>query len=220
MKIGVFDSGIGGKSIAERLERDYPEHEVLYVSDSEHVPYGNRSNEEVIQLTERAIQPLLAARCDVIVLACNTATAAAIEYLRQNYPHAPFVGLEPMVKPATEQTNTGVVAICATPSTLRSERYLALKEKYAQGIKVIEPDCSQWAYMIEHNQVQHDHIADTINIVLAKQADVIVLACTHYHWIKEEIARLATGKAEVIDTSEAISRRVGVVLSQVTRSDK
>lgn len=212
MKIGVFDSGIGGKSIADRLESDYPEHEVLYTSDSEHVPYGNRSNEEVIQLTERAIQPMLAARCDVIVLACNTATAAAIEYLRQKYPDIPFVGLEPMVKPAAEQTKTGVVAICATPSTLKSERYQALKEKYTQGIKVIEPDCSQWAYMIEHDQVQHDHIADTINKALAARADVIVLACTHYHWIKEEIVRLATGKAEVIDPSEAISRRVGVVL--------
>lgn len=212
MKIGVFDSGIGGKSIAMRLERDYPEHEVLYASDSEHVPYGSRPSEEVIRLTELAIQPLLAARCDVVVLACNTATAAAIDYLRQKYLDIPFVGLEPMVKPAAERTSTGIIAICATPSTLRSERYQVLKEKYAHNITVLEPNCSQWAYMIEHNQVQHDHIANTINEVLAQRADVIVLACTHYHWIRDEIVGLAAGRAEIIDPSEAISRRVGVVL--------
>lgn len=214
MIIGVFDSGIGGKTVANRLKYDYPDDEVLYASDTEHVPYGSRPTEEVMMLTEAAIQPLLYAHCDVIVLACNTATAAAIEYLREKYPHTPFIGLEPMVKPAVVQTKTKVVAICATPSTLNSTRYKALKEHYTQDVQVIEPDCSQWAYMIEHNTVQHDLIAHTIEHLLSQRADVIVLACTHYHWIKEEIVELVGKRAIVLDPSEAISRRVGAILGR------
>lgn len=212
MKIGVFDSGIGGKSVAETLRAEYPEAEVMYVDDRKNVPYGSRQLDEIISLTDTAIQPLLNARCDVIVLACNTATAAAIETLRARYPHTPFIGLEPMVKPAAAMTKSGVIAICATPFTLLSDRYRGLKEKYAQAITVLEPDCSQWAYMIEHDEVDSEKITQSIDEVCEAGADVIVLACTHYHWIKEEILQLAQGRATVIDPSEAISRRVRDVL--------
>lgn len=214
MKLGVFDSGIGGRSIADHLQRDYPESEIVYASDREHVPYGNRSSDDVVALTDTAIQPLLAAQCDVIILACNTATAAAIETLRQRYPRVPFIGLEPMVKPAAALTKTGVIAICATPSTLASVRYKKLKQKYTQSTRVIEPDCSQWALMIETDRVDHKVIANTIESALDKGADVIVLACTHYHWIKEDIIALANDRAVVIDPSEAISRRVSEVIAR------
>lgn len=212
MKIGVFDSGIGGKSIADKLEIDFPEMQVLYVDDHLHVPYGSRSNDEIIQLTNAAIQPLLAAECDVIVLACNTATAAAIEYLRDTYPVTPFVGLEPMVGPAVELTKSGIVAMCATPFTLGSDRYNNLKHKYATDVTILEPDCEQWAYMIEHNQVEDKKIADVIADVCENGADVIVLACTHYHWIKEKILEMTNNKVTVIDPSDAISRRVHEIL--------
>ena len=98
MKLGVFDSGIGGKAVADTLAKDFPEADIMYVHDSEHVPYGGRHQDEIIQLTETAIAPLLMANCDCIILACNTATAAAIEYLRIKYPDQKFVGLEPMIK--------------------------------------------------------------------------------------------------------------------------
>ncbi len=212
MKIGVFDSGIGGKSIANSLQADYPEAEIIYVNDKENVPYGNRPLEEILYLTNDAIQPLIEAKCDVIVIACNTATAAAIEALRFKYPNIPFIGLEPMVKPASKLTKTGVIAICATPFTLSSYRYLKLKEKYASDIKVIEPDCSKWAYLIESNQINTKIIDEAISEVCVKKADVIVLACTHYHWIKEEITELTKGRAIVINPSEAISRRVASIL--------
>lgn len=208
MKIGVFDSGIGGKSIADTLESDYPAAEVMYVNDHENVPYGTRSQDEIIRLTETAIQPLIDEACDVIVLACNTATAAAIEVLRDKYPTIPFIGLEPMVKPAVEQTRSGVVAICATPFTLKSSRYTKLKNEYARNITVLEPDCSDWAYQIEHSRTDDLKIADLINEVCEAGADVIVLACTHYHWIKEDIIKISNGRAIVIEPSEAISRRV------------
>lgn len=215
MKIGVFDSGIGGKSIADKLRTNFPQEQVIYVDDSIHVPYGNRTQEDIIRLTELAIQPLLIAQCDVIVLACNTATAAAIEYLRLTYPTTPFVGLEPMVKPAALLTQSKVIAVCATPSTLASSRYKALKNDYASDIQILEPDCSKWASMIEDNEIDDEIIIKTINDVCDKGADVIVLACTHYHWIKEEILRTANKRAVVIDPSDSILERVRSILFPV-----
>lgn len=212
MKIGVFDSGIGGKSIADRLTVDYPSATIIYVDDRKNVPYGSRSQEEIIRLTDAAIQPLFEEGCDAIVLACNTATAAAIEFLRKKYPKMPFIGLEPMVKTAAGLTHTNVVAICATPATLASVRYARLKNKFAADIKVIEPDCSNWASMIENDWLNEESVVAVIDDACQEGADVIVLACTHYHWIKDTIVTAANGRAVVIDPSEAISRRVGVVL--------
>lgn len=212
MKIGVFDSGIGGKSIADHLKTVYPDAEILYVDDRKNVPYGNRTNEEVVALTDAAIQPLLHSQCDVIVLACNTATAAAIDTLRATYPKTPFVGLEPMVNTAAGLTKSGVIAVCATPSTLQSERYQSLKDRFASDHTIIEPDCSDWASMIEHDEVDEGRIAAIVNEACSAGADVIVLACTHYHWIKEQITELSQGCALVIDPSDAIARQVGVVL--------
>lgn len=121
MKIGVFDSGIGGKSVANSISQAFPRAEVQYVADTEHMPYGQHERKDIIRLTDAAIQPLLAGGCDVIVLACNTATAAAISELRLKYPHQPFIGLEPMVKTAAKATKTGKIVVCATPFTLGSE---------------------------------------------------------------------------------------------------
>jgi glutamate racemase len=213
MKIGVFDSGIGGKSIADTLQKNFPAAEVLCVDDRKNVPYGSRSQDEIIALTDDAIQPLIGQSCDVIVLACNTATAAAIENLRAKYPGIPFIGLEPMIKTAASQTKTKVVAVCATPFTLGSDKYQKLKNEYANDITILEPDCSDWAYLIEHNQIDTQKITDLINEVCDSGADVIVLACTHYHWIKEDIIEISNGRASIIDPSEAISRRVEEVLS-------
>jgi len=212
MKIAVFDSGIGGKAIADRLKSDYPNVEILYVNDYKNVPYGTRSQDEIVSLTDSAIQPLLRENCDVIVLACNTATAAAIEILRGKYASTPFIGLEPMVKPAVAVTKAGIIAICATPSTLSSDRYKALKQEYATSTTILEPDCSDWAYMIENNTIASRKVERVIEDICSAGADVIVLACTHYHWIKDEIVAIANGRAIVIDPSDAVSERVKAVL--------
>lgn len=208
MKLGVFDSGIGGKSVALHLQKEFPDAEVLYVDDRKNVPYGNKTHEDIFSLTHAAIRPLLEGGCDIIILACNTATAAAIDTLRQLYPDQKFIGLEPMVKTASQLTSTGVIAICATPYTLRSERYLRLKNTFATEREVLEPDCSEWASMIEHNAIDDSKIEFVVKQALKANADVIVLACTHYHWIKQRIIALAGNKVRVIDPSEAIGRRV------------
>lgn len=213
MKLGVFDSGIGGEAVTASLRQAFPQAEVITINDHEHVPYGSRTSEDVIKLTDTALQPLLNANCDVIVLACNTATAAAIEILRERYPEQQFIGLEPMVKPASLSTQSNVICICATPTTLASERYQNLKQKYAATITVIEPDCSGWATMIEQNDINEQLIEKTIDTACLKGADIIVLACTHYHWIRKLIERVAAGRAVVLDPSGAIVRRVKALLS-------
>jgi len=214
MTIGVFDSGIGGEAISRSLAIEFPDAHIMSVSDREHLPYGNRSTSEVQQLTSHAIQPLLARRCDVIVIACNTATAAAIETLRETYPDQLFIGLEPMIKPAVVTSGSGVIAICATPATLASDRYQHAKQKFATNVQVIEPDCSDWASLIETSQLNQSHIDSVVETCIQQGADVIVLGCTHYHWIKEEITKTAAGRATILEPSDAIARRVRELLEQ------
>ncbi len=213
MKLGVFDSGIGGEAVAAALYTTFPDASIVTVNDRANVPYGNKSKEEVISLTDAAIQPLLI-DSDVIILACNTATALAIESLRARYPYQKFIGIEPMIKTAASLTAARTIAVCATPATLRSERYHGLIDKYGSSLKIIEPDCSTWANMIENNDINHQIIKATIQKVCEDGADVIVLGCTHYHWIKDTIIEYANGRAVVIEPSEAIGRRVRVLLEQ------
>ena len=215
MKIGVFDSGIGGEAVAQALQQTFPDADMIVVNDKANVPYGDKTVEEVIKLTDAAIQPLLFAACDIVILACNTATAAAIETLRATYPHQKFIGIEPMIKTAASLTKTNTIAVCATPATLNSQRYKDLIKRYGAHLDIIEPDCSTWAYMIENNQLNHEQVKQIITEVCDRGADVIVLGCTHYHWIKQEIRELTAGRAEVTEPSEAIGRRVSALLEKV-----
>lgn len=214
MKLGVFDSGVGGKAMAASLAMAFPEAEVLVVDDHENVPYGSKTTEQIIALTDAAIQPLFNHQCDVIVIACNSATMSAIDALRSTYPTQKFVGLEPMVKPAALLTKTGVIAVCATPVTLASKRYKWLLDTYARETTVLEPDCSNWARMIEAGEVDRLQIEKVVNDCCEKGADVIVLGCTHYHWIKDLVTEIAAGRATVLEPSDAIARRVRSVLKE------
>lgn len=212
MKLGVFDSGIGGEAVANALRLSFPSAEIITVNDTSHLPYGDKSPEEIRRLTDIAIQPLIISACDVIVIACNTATALAISYLRERYPNQLFIGIEPMIKSAASMTTSKIIAVCATPATLSSPRYKELVEAHGVDLHIIEPDCQTWATMIENNTINHQIIKTTIENACDQGADVIVLGCTHYHWIKEEIIALTNGRAEVIEPSEAIGRRVEQLL--------
>ena len=213
MKIGVFDSGIGGEAVAHELRNAFVDAEVICTNDRKNMPYGSRTVEEVCQLTNIAIQPLLDVACEVIVLACNTATTAAIEYLRVLYPQQKFIGLEPMVKPAPSLSKTGVIAICATPTTLRSERYARAKTQYASEVTVIEPDCSDWASLIENNTMNQKHIDNVAAFCIERHADVIILGCTHYHWIKQELKEALGPKVILLEPTDAIIARVKQIMN-------
>jgi glutamate racemase len=214
VKVGVFDSGIGGKSVANAIQKELIDLEVIFRNDKEHVPYGLRQPDEIIDFVVPIFQELVDEGCQAIVVACNTVSTTLIKQLRQKFI-VPLIAIEPMVKPAAALTKSGVVAVCATPTTLASNRYMELKRDYASHIKVLEPDCGDWSSMIEAGQVDQAKIANRINFVLDAGADVIVLACTHYHWIEEEIQRLAEDRAQVLQPEEAVTMQLKRVLGRL-----
>lgn len=216
MKIGVFDSGVGGRAVAKRLGELLPDAEIICIDDHEHVPYGSRPVTEIIQLTDAAIQPLIDANCDAIVIACNTVTTVAITHLREEHPQMNFVGIEPMVKPAAAQTKSGKIAVLATPVTLASASYDSLKKTWAEGVTIIEPDTSSWAGLIEAGRSEEVPIEDTVFHLIEQNVDVIVLACTHYHWLKERAETAAGVRAIVLEPSDAIGNRILSLLSSET----
>jgi glutamate racemase len=214
-KIGVFDSGVGGLSVAQAIQVALPESEVLYVDDHEHIPYGTRSPEEIKGFVVPILEGLVEQGCQVIVIACNTVSTTLIENLRQ-IVKIPLIAMEPMVKPAAEQTKSGIIAVCATPTTLASKRYAWLKETYAKGVKVIEPDCSDWTRMIEDKQLDKQQIHDRIEAACEQGADVIVLGCTHYHWIENIIREETRGRASVLQPEQPVIEQLKRVLAQLS----
>src|SRR3990167_7005581 len=155
MKIGVFDSGVGGQSVINAIKKELPDLEIIYKDDKTHLPYGTKTADEIHQLIRPIFQSFVDEGCKVIVVACNTVTTNLISRLRDEFP-VPMVGMEPMIKPAAAASKTGVITVCATPGTLESERYHWLKEQIAKDVKVLEPDCSDWANMVEHNRINRE----------------------------------------------------------------
>ena len=197
--------------MANAIQKALPDAEVVLREDKEHLPYGDKEPAELLGFVVPIFTELVNAGCQVIVVACNTISTTLETELNERFS-IPLIMMVPMIKPAAEQTKTGVIAVCATPTTLTSVRYQELKELYAKDIKVLEPDCSDWAYMIEMNQVDGQKIAGRISEVLEGGADVIVLGCSHYHWIEREIRVLAEGRAKVIQPEGAIVKRLIQVL--------
>lgn len=214
LRIGVFDSGIGGLSVASAIDKAFSDADVIFVNDSEHVPYGTKSNEELLKLSLPFLEGLESRGCDIIVIACNTISTTIIGELRHKL-RVPLVGIEPMIKPAAVMTKSKIIAVCATPSTLASKRYAELKNDFAKDIIVLEPNCSNWAELIEKNSIDQQQITDTINSVINKGSDVIVLGCTHYHWIEQDIKKIAGDKAIVLQPEAAIIMRLRQVLKQL-----
>lgn len=213
MKIGVFDSGIGGLSVAKALEAAFPEHEIIFRDDHTNLPYGTKSIETVHQLVRPILKSLANEGCEIIVIACNTVTTTLIPLLRQEIA-IPLVGIEPMIKPAAAITKSQIIAVCATPTTLGSQRYHELKNQYGQNLTVIEPDCGRWATMIESNQIDKDEIRETVEDIRQHGADVIVLGCTHYHWIENLIRDYAGIGIEILQPEPFIVERVRSLLTK------
>lgn len=212
LKVGVFDSGIGGQSMANAIQKALPQATLVIGSDTKHMPYGNKTPEELVGYVLPLLQDMADQGCHAIVIACNTVTTTIIDRLRPVIP-VPLIGIEPMVKSAARQTRSGIIAVCATPVTLASGRYDWLKQTYASDIQVLQPDCSRWAYMIEHDQVNVDYIRHQVEEVCQAGADVIVLGCTHYLWIEELIQDMVAGRAQVIQPEQAVIAQLKRVLA-------
>jgi len=211
--IGVFDSGVGGLAVVNAIKKALPGYEVDYREDRPNLPYGNKTPEQLHKLVLPIMQDM-AKTCQVIVVACNTVTTTIIGKLRQELS-VPLIGIEPMIKPAANLSKSGVIAVCATPTTLASKRYAQLKKLYTNGTKIFEPDCSDWTHMIENNQVDRQIIHERIDGVCRAGADVIVLACTHYHWIEEIVGDIAHGRALVMQPEQPVIEQLKRVLEQL-----
>lgn len=212
MRIGIFDSGVGGKSFVKALKDKFPTAEIIYKEDKANIPYGNKTPGQLFELTLPIFHSFESDGCDAVLVACNTITTNIIGDLR-NEVSIPLVGVEPMIKPASALSTTHHIAVCATPATLKSKRYAFLKQKYANNLEVEEPDCSNWAYMIENNRQNELQLQEMIDNLRSKNVDVIVLGCTHYHWIVEELRQLAQPDIQVIQPIEPVLNQLERVLT-------
>lgn len=215
MKIGIFDSGVGGKSVANVIIEALPDVEILYAEDHKNLPYGNKTPQELLNLVLPILNMLSISGAEIIVIACNTVSTNIITELRRNID-IPLVALEPMIKPATKLSKTGVITVCATPATLKSPRYNYLKKEYGIDKKFIEPDCSDWASLIEQGEIEGAKIKKIIDDCLAQNSDVIVLGCTHYHWISDYIQSLCNDKAKVLEPEDAVIKQLKKVIEQLS----
>ena len=226
--VGFFDSGVGGLCILEAFKRLCPDERTVYIADSKNCPYGNKPAEEIVRLSEANVRKLLAKGCKMIVVACNTATAAAIDYLRAKYPEVPFVGLEPAVKPAALRSKSGVVAVLATQGTFNGRLYRETSARFAKGITVIATVADEFVAEVERlggrkvgelpakERVRLEKIVRRrIEPLLAAGADHLVLGCTHFPHLKPIIESVAAGRAAVVDPSDAVARQAKRVLEKL-----
>lgn len=216
--VGFFDSGIGGKCILNAFKRLCPEEETVYIADSRHCPYGNKSPEEIIRLSEACVKRLLKKRCKLIVVACNTATAAAIDYLRAKYPKTPFVGIEPAVKPAALKSKSGVVAVLATEGTFNGRLYRETSKKFAKNVTILASVADEFVTMVERGETKGAKalaaVKRRLEPLLAAGADHIVLGCTHFPHLKELMEKVVKDRAIIVDPSEAVARQAKRLLEK------
>ncbi|HIE38529.1 MAG TPA: glutamate racemase [Anaerolineae bacterium] len=216
--IGVFDSGVGGLSVWREIARRLPHHNTLYVADQAHVPYGPRPLEEVRGFAEGIARFLLEEGARVIVVACNTASAAAIHHLRATFPQVPFVGMEPAVKPAALNTRTGKVGVIATPATFQGELFASLLERFAAGVKVLTQVCPGLVEAVEAGALDTPEterlLRACLEPLLVAGIDELVLGCTHYPFLRPAIERVVGPTVEIIDPAPAVARQVERVLAR------
>lgn len=209
--IGIFDSGVGGLSVWRRIAARMPRANLIYVADQAHVPYGPRPAEEVRAFSAEITRFLLAQGAQLIVVACNTATAAALSGLRAGFPGVLFVGMEPAVKPGAAQTRSGRVGVLATAGTFESQRYADLMARYASDVRLYQDPCRGLVPLIEAGQLDgretEDLLRGCLTPMLAAGVDTIVLGCTHYPFVLPLLARLAGPGVSLIDPAPAVARQ-------------
>lgn len=210
--IGIFDSGIGGLTVMAAIRQALPTERLLYFGDNAHVPYGPRSLEEVRRFSHGIARALLDRECKLVVIACNTASAAALTSLRDAFTNVPFVGMEPAVKPAVEHTHTGVVGVIATVATFQSALYASVVERFSQGVEVLHQPCPGLVKQIEAGEFDAPAtevmLRGWLEPMLARNIDALVLACTHYPIVRPLIERIVGPGVRVIDPAPAIARQV------------
>lgn len=213
--IGIFDSGVGGTSIWKEITTLLPSENTIYLSDSKNAPYGEKSEQEIIDLSIKNTKFLLNKNCKIIVIACNTATTNAIKILRKNYD-IPFIGIEPAIKPAALKTKTNTIGILATKGTLNSELFEKTSSTINKEINIIEKVGKGLVELIEsgnlHSEEMTNLLSSYIKPMIHKKVDCLVLGCTHYPYLIPQIRELVGNKIQIIDSGEAVARQTKTIL--------
>ena len=216
--IGVYDSGFGGLSVWRELHRALPCESLIYLGDGKNCPYGSLPKQRITELAEAAVRDLVERGCKMVVVACNTATAAAISHLRATFD-IPIVGLEPAVKPACAMTRSKVVGVIATERSLKGEKFLSTVERYGQGVEVIKAVGEGFVEAVENNEedtpATEQIVRRVVEPIIERGADVIVLGCTHYPFLRDVIARVVGERdVAIIDSGAAVEKRVESLLDE------
>lgn len=221
--IGIFDSGAGGLSVYREIRKILPEQDYIYYSDNANCPYGSKPKEFIIRRAKDITEFLLSEGAEIIVVACNTATAVAIKSLREDYPSVRFIGMEPAIKPAAQSTCTGVIGVLATAGTLCSEKYLTHKEKYAGDICIAEHVGEGFVELVESGTVAgpaaEEVVSCSLKPLLDAGADTIVLGCTHYPFLSDTISKVASElypdrSVMIIDPAPAVAKHLKDVMQE------
>jgi glutamate racemase len=217
--VGIFDSGVGGLSVAREIRALLPAEPLLYLADTAYCPYGGRPVEEIRDRSVAAVSALVERGVKAVVVACNTATGAALELLREEFP-IPILGLEPAVKPAAQTTTTGRVGVMATSGTLRSERFSRLVSTFAQGVEVFAVPCPGLVELVEAGETEGEPTIGALSELLAPlrdaHVDTVVLGCTHYPFLKDAVAVVMGPDVRLLDSGRAVANHLQRVL---TRAD-
>jgi glutamate racemase len=210
--IGIFDSGVGGLSVLRAIRTHMPEETVLYFGDQIHIPYGPRPMEQIRTFSETITRFLLVQHAKLVVVACNTASAAALKFLRGKFPDVPFVGMEPAVKPAAEQTHTGRVGVLATPATFQGALYASVVERFASGVELFQDTCPGLVQEIERGNLEgretRQILESALLPMLERNIDTVVLGCTHYPFVIPLIQQIVGGTVRVIDPAPSVAKQV------------
>ncbi len=215
--IGVFDSGLGGLSVLREIHKLLPHDDLIYVGDSAHAPYGDRSAKHVRNRSQKIADFLLDQGVKTIVVACNTATAEAAPQLRETMD-VPIIGLEPAIKPAVNLSKSGVIGVLATQRTINSERLLGLTERYAKDKKVLAQACPGLVEQVEacefRSDKTHDLLDQYITPLLEQGADALILGCTHYPFLLSEIRKITGHEITILETGKPVAEQLARVLKQ------
>ena len=216
--IGIFDSGVGGLSVWREVVRELPRESTIYVADQAHLPYGARPADEIRGFAEAITARLLEHGCKAVVVACNTASAAALKALRERHPRVPFVGMEPAVKPAALHSKSRVVGVMATPGTLQGRMFALAVERFAAGVTLVNQPCPGLVERIEAGELEtratEALLREFLAPMLGAGADTIVLACTHYPFVMPLLRRIAGAAVHIIDPAPAVVRQLARLLDE------
>ena len=215
--IGIFDSGVGGLSVMNEIAEELPQEDIIYFADSAHCPYGRRTHQEIQRLARGIVTFLLSQGAKVIVVACNTASAAALHHLRETFS-LPIVGMEPAVKPAAERTDSKVVGVIATETTFQGALFASLVERFATNVEVLTQPCPGLVERVEAGLIEEARtkkmLKEYLQPMLEAGIDSLVLGCTHYPFLKPLMTEIIGDEVEIIDPSPAVARQTGRVLER------